>query len=191
MRPYNEFVARWGDLLSLPLTVLVLLSAAAAAGLLWYFWPSWWHALKRFRIRRFRRGRDRAGKSIREVTDEEIEQIEQSDEELPAVDAVVFVALADRLAAQGRFAEAIRERMRAMIRELVDRGVILHRPGWTVAELAREAGAARAPVAAPIDAACLLFTEVWYAKQPAGSEQDAQMRGLATQFENAMAGGGR
>ncbi len=191
MRFYNEIVAVWGDLFSLPMTLLVLLLGAVVTGLLWFFWPSWWHALKRFRMPGFSRGGDGKGKSVREVTDQEIEEILQSDEELPNVAAVVFVALADRLASQGRFAEAIRERLRAMVRELVDRGVITHRPGWTVTELAREAGSAKATVAPPIDAASNLFSDVWYAKQPAGSEEDTRMRGLATQLQDAVTGARR
>jgi hypothetical protein len=192
MRYYNELVAAWGDIVSLPLTVVLLILGAALTGVLWYFWPAWWHGLLAMRLRRSKDGkRGKKNKGIREVTDAEIEEVTQSEEELPEVDAVVFVALADRLAAQGRFAEAIRERLRAMVRELVDRGVISHHPGWTVTELAREAGSARAVVAPPIDAASNLFSDVWYAKKPAQSEDDSQMRALASQLHDAMAGSSR
>lgn len=192
MRVWNEIVAAWGDILSLPLTVVLMVLGAVLAGVAWYFWPGWWHGLLAMRLRRSRDGKSgKKDKGIREVTDAEIEEVVQSEEELPDVDAVVFVALADRLAAQGRFAEAIRERLRAMVRELVDRGVISHHPGWTVTELAHEAGSAKAVVAPPIDAASHLFSTIWYAKKPAESEDDSQMRALASQLHEAMAGSSR
>ncbi|GIH07062.1 hypothetical protein Rhe02_51290 [Rhizocola hellebori] len=192
MRLYNELVAAWGDLFSLPLTVVLMILGALAIGLLWYFWPSWWHGLLGMRLRRSREGKSGKKKSaIREVTDAEIEEVVESEEELPNVDAAVFAALADRLAAQGRYAEAVRERLRAMVRELVDRGVITHHPGWTVTELASAAGSAAAPVAPPIDAASHLFSDIWYAKKPAQSEDDNRMRALASQLHDAMAGSSR
>jgi hypothetical protein len=64
--------------------------------------------------------------------------------ELPAV---TFVELADRLARRAATAEAIRERLRGMVRELIERGVLEHRPGWTVTELAAVAAGRRPAVA--------------------------------------------
>jgi hypothetical protein len=192
MRLWNQFVAAWGDILSLPLTVVLLVLGAVLAGLLWYYWPGWWRGLRRMRLRRSRDGKPgKESRSIREVTEEELEEVAESEQELPEVDAVVFAALADRLAAQGRFAEAVRERLRAMVRELVDRGVIVQHPGWTVTELAREAGLAKAVVAPPIDAAANLFSDIWYAKKLAQPEDDNQMRAVASQLHDAMAEGVR
>jgi hypothetical protein len=92
---------------------------------------------------------------------------------LPALPAEALASLADRLAAQGRYAEAIRERLRAMVRLLVERGVIEDRPGWTVTELSAAAGLA------PLHEASTVFSDVWYAQRPATAELDARMRELA------------
>ncbi len=71
-------------------------------------------------------------------------------------------AAAQELAAQGRFAEAVRERLRAVVRELEARGVLDARPGRTAGEVARDAGAAVPPLAADLGRAAGLFDEVWY-----------------------------
>jgi hypothetical protein len=187
MRTFTELVAVWDDIFSLPLTWLLMVLGALIGGALWFFWPSWWRALARIRWR----GRAKAkGKSrkAREVSAEELDELSASDEELPEVEPVVFLALADRYAAEGRFAEAVRERLRAMVRELVDRGVITHRPGWTVTELAREAGASRPPVAPPMRDASGIFSDIWYGKRPASSEHDSRMRALAGQLHEAVVG---
>jgi hypothetical protein len=90
--------------------------------------------------------------------------------------------LADRLAAEGRFAEAVRERLRGMIRELVDLRVVENRPGWTVTELAAMAGTNRPPVRPPVDAASRAFSDIWYGQRPATAVHDGQMRGYAEQL---------
>jgi Domain of unknown function (DUF4129) len=92
---------------------------------------------------------------------------------LPTLPAEALASLADRLAAQGRYAEAIRERLRAMVRLLVERGVIEDRPGWTVTELSAAAGLT------PLHEASTVFSDVWYAQRPATAELDARMRELA------------
>jgi Domain of unknown function (DUF4129) len=110
-----------------------------------------------------------------------------ADDLLPALPAATLASLADRLAAQGRYAEAIRERLRAMVRHLVERGVIEDRPGWTVTELSAAAGVA------PLHEAAAVFSEVWYAQRPATAELDARMRVLGEQVQVnralTMAGG--
>lgn len=185
MRTWNLIVAAWGDVFSLPLTALVMVLAALLTGALWYFWPSWWKALARLRRPR-RRSREARGSRVRPVTDDELDELEASEEELPEVEPVVFVTLADRLAAEGRYAEAVRERLRAMVRELVDRGVISHHPGWTVTELAEAAGAARPTVRPPITSATAVFSRIWYAKRPAVSDDDLRMRALAAELAREM-----
>lgn len=187
MNGWNELVAAWGDIFSLGLTVLLLILAAAITATLWYTWPSWLHALRRLR---FGSRKEKAnGHESLEFTDEELEAVASSAEELPAVDPAMFATLADRFAAQGKYAEAVRERLRSMVRALVTSGVITHHPGWTVTELAREAGTARATVAPPVEAASGIFTEIWYAKLPALSEHDSQMRGYADQLTAQLNGG--
>jgi hypothetical protein len=187
MRQWTELVAAWGDLFSLPLTVLVMVLGALIIGALWFFWPSWWSALGRMRFGRATKEKGK-GRKAREVSSEELDALSASDEELPEVEPAVFLALADRYAAEGRFAEAVRERLRAMVRELVDRGVITHHPGWTVTELAREAGASRPPVAPPMRDASSIFSDIWYGKRPASSDHDGRMRTLAGELHKAVVG---
>jgi Domain of unknown function (DUF4129) len=185
MRRFTELVAAWDDIFSLPLTWLLMIIGAIIGGLLWFFWPRWWNALARMRSRGGSR-KGRKGRKTRDVSAEELDELSASDEELPEVEPVVFLALADRYAAEGRFAEAVRERLRAMVRELVDRGVITHRPGWTVTELAQEAGASRPPVAPSMRDASGIFSDIWYAKRPASSEHDGRMKALASQVHEAV-----
>jgi hypothetical protein len=90
--------------------------------------------------------------------------------------AVDHRRLADEHSAAGRWAEAIRERMRAIVRELETRGVLEPRPGRTADEVAREGGALVPPIAGDLDAAARIFDEVWYGGRPAGAREDALLR---------------
>jgi Domain of unknown function (DUF4129) len=83
---------------------------------------------------------------------------------------------ADEHAAAGRYAEAVRERMRAIVRELETRGVLDPRPGRTADEVAREAAAAVPSVADDLRTAAGVFGEVWYGGRPATAQADALMR---------------
>ena len=76
--------------------------------------------------------------------------------------AAAHRALAEEHAASGRYDEAIRERLRAVARELESRGVLDARPGRTADELAREAGAAVPAVAEPLRRGVQVFDDVWY-----------------------------
>jgi hypothetical protein len=71
-------------------------------------------------------------------------------------------SLADDAAAGGRWADAVRERLRAVVRELEARGVLDPRPGRTADEVAREAGAVVPEVADDLQRAVRVFDEVWY-----------------------------
>ena len=196
-----------GQILPLPLVVLIMLAVAAIIGALWYFYPRWVpRRLPRFGKPRwnvkglFRRGRWRfkwrwpdwrswlKRRKRDEPTDLEsaIAALEQSDEELPEAPLEAFLSLADRYAAEGRFAEAVRERLRAIVRDLVDRGVIQHRPGWTVTELAIAATAVRPAVDRPLTEATMIFSEIWYGQRPATAEHDARMRVLTTEVDQAL-----
>ena len=64
------------------------------------------------------------------------------------LDAAGHRAAAEALAAQGHLAEAVRERLRAVVRALEERGVLDPRPGRTSGEVARDAGAAAPALAA-------------------------------------------
>lgn len=98
----------------------------------------------------------------------------------------VPAALADRYADQGRYAEAVRERLRAMVVEITDHGVLTDRPSWTVTELADVAGRAE-PAAHPVlTEAGGIFSDVWYGEQPALPGHDRRMRELAGQLRHAL-----
>ena len=75
-------------------------------------------------------------------------------------------AAAERHAAVGEWPEAIRERLRAIARDLEERIVLEPRPGRTADELAAEAGSALPEVAEEFAAAVRVFDDVWYGGRP-------------------------
>ncbi|MEH1054597.1 DUF4129 domain-containing protein [Micromonospora sp. CPCC 206171] len=215
-RWWTEATAALGDLLPLPLAALLLLLAAGLAALAWYHWPAWVPRrlprlrrrrrrfrlpglrlrLPRFRFRpprlrlprlRFRLPRWRRRRPTRPAA---------GTPELPrprAGDAAPTpgpaLSLADRLAAEGRFAEAVRERLRGMVRRLVATGAVEQRPGMTVTELTEAAARNRPPVDPTLRAAGTIFSELWYARRTASAEHDRRMRELADELDRVLAGG--
>lgn len=93
---------------------------------------------------------------------------------------------ADAHAAAGRYAEAVRERMRAIVGELESRGVLEPRPGRTAAEVARDAGTAVPGVAADLRAAAGVFDEVWYGGRTATAQSDATVRAADQRIRQAQ-----
>lgn len=91
-------------------------------------------------------------------------------------------ARADAFAAEGRWAEAVRERLRAIVRLLEDGGVLEPRAGRTAAEVAEEAGAALGDptAAAQLASATRTFDEIWYGKRAATAADDALLRATTT-----------
>jgi Domain of unknown function (DUF4129) len=83
---------------------------------------------------------------------------------------------ADGYAGQRRYPEAVRERMRAIVRELEARGVLDPRPGRTADEVAHEAGTLVPWIAADLRYAARIFAEVWYGRRAATASTDAAMR---------------
>jgi hypothetical protein len=83
---------------------------------------------------------------------------------------------ADGYAQDERYAEAVRERMRAIVRELEGRGVLEPRPGRTADEVARDAAGSVPGVAGDLRAAARLFDEIWYGSRPATAGSDAAIR---------------
>lgn len=79
-------------------------------------------------------------------------------------------AAAERYATEGSWAEAVRERLRAIARALTDRAILDPRPGRTADELATEAGAALPTYAEELYAAVRLFDDVWYGGRQATPE---------------------
>jgi uncharacterized protein DUF4129 len=101
---------------------------------------------------------------------------------------------ADRHAAAGEWAEAVRERLRAVIRSLEERSLLDPRPGRTADEAAAEAGRALPGCAAGLRDAARLFDDVWYGGRPAGAAGDQQLRDLDARVQASrpvLAGGPR
>lgn len=82
-------------------------------------------------------------------------------------------ARAEQAAGQGRYDQAVRERLRAVVRDLEARGVLDPRPGRTAGEVARDAGAAVPAVAADLRRAAVTFDEVWYGGRTADASSYA------------------
>jgi len=97
-------------------------------------------------------------------------------------------AAADAHAAAGAWAEAVRERLRAVVRSLEERAVLDERAGRTADEAAAEAGRALPSCAAGLRAAAVLFDEIWYGGRPAGPESYAALRDLDAQVQAARPG---
>ena len=97
-------------------------------------------------------------------------------------------AQAEQDAAAGRYDLAIRERLRAVAREFETRGVLEPRPGRTADELARDGGAARPEVSAPLRAAVLVFDEVWYGGRTATADAYATVVRADEAVRGARAG---
>jgi hypothetical protein len=85
---------------------------------------------------------------------------------------------ADRLEAEGRWAEGLRCRYRALVADLVRRGTIPEQAGRTAGEYARDV-AHRLPDAAPAFAAATeLFEAVWYGGATTGPAEAERFRDL-------------
>jgi Domain of unknown function (DUF4129) len=69
---------------------------------------------------------------------------------------------AERFAAAGAWAEAVRERLRAIVRDVEERGLVDARPGRTADEVARDAGDALPSAAGELRDAARVFDDVWY-----------------------------
>lgn len=82
-------------------------------------------------------------------------------------------ARAESAAAQGLFAEAVRERLRAVVRDLEARGVLDPRPGRTAGEVARDAGTVVPAVADDLRRAAHAFDEIWYGGRTADASSYA------------------
>lgn len=95
-----------------------------------------------------------------------------------ALDAAAYRARADAAAAAGRWADAVRERFRAVVRALEERVVLDERPGRTADEAAAGAAAALPSLAAELAAGARLFDDVCYGDRTATAEHDDGLRRL-------------
>ncbi|GGT03142.1 DUF4129 domain-containing protein [Nonomuraea spiralis] len=111
------------------------------------------------------------------------------------LDAAEHRRAAERLAAEGDWSEAIRERLRAIARDLEERALVDGMPGRTADELAAEAGAALPGFAAELAAAARSFDDVSYGGVPGTQAAYQAMSGLDDRLRQArpvplaMAGG--
>ena len=87
-------------------------------------------------------------------------------------------AAAEAHAAAGEWAEAVRERLRAVVRSLEERAVLEPRPGRTADEAAAEAGLSLPSCAGDLRSAARLFDEIWYGGRPARPESYSALRDL-------------
>jgi hypothetical protein len=213
-RLWSESVARLADHVSGGVPTLFFLTALAAVlvALGWHFWPSWlpwnwrWHGSKRrrrdrrtrrwwrfrlgrlrWRLPRWRLPRWRLRRRRRKLTTVATELAELPPDALPELSAELLTLTADQFAAAGRYAEAVRERLRATVRGLIERDVLQPSPGWTVTELARGAAVARPPLAAPLAEAVAVFSEIWYGMRSATAADDDAMRGHADAVAGVLA----
>ncbi|WP_146167977.1 DUF4129 domain-containing protein, partial [Micromonospora sp. MH33] len=108
----------------------------------------------------------------------------------PGPAPAAHAGLADRLAAEGRYAEAVRERLREMVRLLVARQLVEPRPGLTVTELTTAVGRVRPGVRPTLHAAGTIFSDLWYAQRPATAAHDHRMRDLAADLRRELAAEG-
>ncbi|MEV4712512.1 DUF4129 domain-containing protein [Micromonospora sp. NPDC049374] len=177
-RWWTETTAALGDHLPLPLVALLLVLATALTATAWYTFPAW---LPR-RLPRPRRRRRTGGEKRKPATAPPVTVAPP-----PSAGPVGTVVVADRLAAEGRYDEAVRERLRVMLHQLTDRHVVQVRPGMTVAEVVTEAAANHPPAGPPLTAAAGIFSEVWYAQRPATAEHDHRMRDHAGQLGDLLA----
>jgi hypothetical protein len=214
-RSWNEFIGHLGGLLigGVPMLAFLSLIATILVALAAYFWPSWlprnWNlrgqwrgsrdlAPKRRRRRlrlgalrwRWRLAWRRRRKTGRLDGGDELPADELPDipvDELPDLPTEVLLLTADQLAAAGRYRESVRERLRAILCDLTDRGILPISPGWTLTELATFATQARPPLAPPLRAAVDVFSEIWYGLRPAHVGDDARLRAAADEVTRLLA----
>ncbi|MGK5676186.1 DUF4129 domain-containing protein [Micromonospora sp. URMC 106] len=178
-RWWTETTAALGDHVPLPLAALLLVLAAVLVAVGWYAYPAW---VPR-RLPRLRRRRREPAPA-----DAPAPVVPAPREPEPELPAAAYASLADRLAAEGRYAEAVRERLRAMIRELVARRLLEPQPGMTVIEVVRAATEHRPQVGPPLSAAGTVFSEIWYGQRPATPEHDRRMREHAADLDRLLTG---
>lgn len=92
---------------------------------------------------------------------------------------------ADEHESAGRYAEAVRERLRAIVRDLEQRVILEPRLGRTADEFAYEGGAALPNVAVDLHRAARTFDDVWYGGRPATAAMSADLRAIDQRVQAA------
>ncbi|MFY1636126.1 DUF4129 domain-containing protein [Solwaraspora sp. WMMB335] len=238
-RWWTELVATVGDLVPLPLALLLLVSGAGLIGAGWYWWPRWWSrwprwwSLPRLRwwparsfpslwgrpspwgrpslrgpnlwwralARRWQRWRDRrrrqrvgtknrpsaAARTAAPAGDPPGVDPPDGNGTDQRIAGSAGDELADLLAAQGRYAEAVRERLRGILREITEHGLAANQPGRTTTELT-DAAARVVPGARPaLVEADRLHADLWYGQRPAQAVHDRRMQELTKLLRHALA----
>lgn len=96
--------------------------------------------------------------------------------------------LADEHESAGRYAEAIRERLRAIVRNLEERVILEPRLGRTADEVAYEGGAALPDVAVDLQRAARTFDDVWYGSRLATAAMAGDLRAIDQRVQAARPG---
>jgi hypothetical protein len=86
--------------------------------------------------------------------------------------------LAEQQAADGDYAEAVRERLRAIVRELEQRGILEPRPGRTADEAAADAAAVVPELADDLRRVARIFDDIWYGGRTATPDHYADTRAV-------------
>lgn len=92
---------------------------------------------------------------------------------------------ADYHAARGEWADAIRERMRAIVRSLEERDLLEVRPGRTADEAAIETGAVLPACDAGLREVARIFDDVWYGSRQATAAMDERLRAVDVEIATA------
>ena len=209
-RSWNELVGALASGLTggVPMLAFLSLLATVALALAAYYWPNWlpWNWRLRWRPggssehrtkgprRPFRLGalrwrwrlRWRRRTKGRPSDPDPADPLDPPADELPDLPVEVLLLTADELGAAGRYRESVRERLRAILRDLTDRGILPISPGWTLTELANVAAQTQPPLAPPLRVAIDVFSEIWYGLRPAHAEDDARLRAAADEVTQLL-----
>jgi Domain of unknown function (DUF4129) len=96
---------------------------------------------------------------------------------------------ADRAAARQDWADAVRERLRAIIRDLEERDLLDPRPGRTADEAARDAGGVLPELRQDMLRAAAVFDDVWYGGRPATPAMHEALRDLDSRVARSRPAG--
>jgi hypothetical protein len=196
-RAWNTVAGYAIDILGVLWFTLIVLAVAGLIGAAWHFYPDWlpqrvWSPKRSGRKAKkggAKKGRGRKRRDRRRGTKADaVPALIVADDALPDFSAAAFRARADAYAAEGRFAEAVRERLRAIVRDLVDARVIPQHPDWTVTELARAAASVRPALEPALTGASTIFSDIWYGQRPADAGHDARMRDHDTTVHQILTG---
>ncbi|MEU7908135.1 DUF4129 domain-containing protein [Actinoplanes sp. NPDC049118] len=192
-RAWDEFAAAVFDVVAPQTLLLLTLLLAGLTGALWYWFPAWvprrwprWR-MPRLRLPRLRLPRLRLPRLRRTGKPKAAGKATGPEPTFaPTVVLADGTLLADRLAAEGRYAEAIRQRLRDIVGDLTAAGVVAPLPGTTAAEVAASAAAHRPAVAGSLGGATDLFSEIWYGDRTALPAHDERMRSLTGDVRDRM-----